>query len=373
MDTGRKILAQLHRKKILFYIPLLFLLPALFALLHKEIIVFPLNDTYSVYCYSDSTEENGKSSVTEFTIDSSGIVFEYILREGYEYPYAGFQINVNTDSTFLDVSGYDYLQVTLEPHNSKQIDVYCKTYIDGFTKIDDYNTHRFLEKEIDLEIEKTQYRLALDKFVTAPWWLNDNNFTETEIGEPDLSKMMNIAIANADYAPIDTAYKITVTGIFFTNDNTLIYTFCGIAIGIYFLLYWLVLLIQKRISSPVVIPYKELEVESYIDEEAGRIVELIAQSYQDTDLSVAKIGQEAGVLPTRIPVILKKKFNLTFKQYLNKIRLSEAMRLLRETDRQIADIAYNVGYKNVTHFHRIFKQHEKVSPNEYRKSQVVKA
>ena len=59
---------------------------------------------------------------------------------------------------------------------------------------------------------------------------------------------------------------------------------------------------------------------------------------------------------------------MTFKQYLNKIRLSEAKRLLKETDRQIADIAYHVGYKNVTHFHRIFKQNEKISPNEYRKN-----
>ncbi len=373
MDTIRKITVLLHQKKIFYSIPVLFLIPPIVTRMHKELVIFPLQDTYTVYCYSDSSEEQGNSQVTRFTVDSSRIVFEYILREGNEYPYAGFQINVNTDSTFLDVSGYDYLQLNIEPFNSKKIDIYCKTYIDGFTRIDDYNTHRFLEKECDLTKDKTVYRIALDKFVTPLWWLNDNNLTETEIGEPDLSKIMNVAIANANYAKMNTSYTIAVTGISFTKDTTPAYCFTIIAIGLYFFLYWLVMVIlKKRTAAPVVIPYKELEVESYVDEEAGRIVALIAKRYHESDLSVAKIGQDAGVLPARIPVILKKKFNMTFKQYLNNIRLSESKRLLRETDRQIADIAYNVGYKNVTHFHRIFKQFEKISPNEYRKSRRAK-
>ena len=57
----------------------------------------------------------------------------------------------------------------------------------------------------------------------------------------------------------------------------------------------------------------------------------------------------------------------TFKQYLNIIRITEAKRLLRETDNQITSCAYNVGYNNIPHFNRTFKQLEGISPKEYRK------
>ncbi len=369
MNTFKKILSKLHRKKILLVLPVLFIIPSLSALLVRDVTIFPLHDTYTYYSYSDSSEENGFSEVTRCTFDTAQIIFEYILKEGYEYPYAGFQINVNTDTTFLDVSKHDYLDLEIKANNTKKLNIYCKTFIDGLTQLDDYNTHRFLEKEIELIPGQEHYRIRLDEFQTASWWLNDNNLAEKDIGKPDFSKFMNLAIASANYAHVDTAYNFVITGISCTRNNTRAYLSTVAAIVFYFLIYLIVLLVQKRLSSPVVIPYKKLEVESYVDEEAGRIVELIAQQFQDSEISVARIGQEAGVLPTRIPVILKKKFKCTFKQYLNKIRMSEAKRLLKETDRQIADIAYTVGYNNVTHFHRIFKQFHDISPNEYRKSE----
>ena len=47
-------------------------------------------------------------------------------------------------------------------------------------------------------------------------------------------------------------------------------------------------------------------------------------------------------------------------------------RLLRETDRQVMDIAYKVGYGNISHFNRVFKEAENCSPNEYRKISIQK-
>ena len=63
---------------------------------------------------------------------------------------------------------------------------------------------------------------------------------------------------------------------------------------------------------------------------------------------------------------------MTFRQYLNRIKIHESKRLLLETDRQVTDIAFRVGYKNVTHYNRIFKEMEEVSPNQFRKANGVK-
>ncbi|MEM1485900.1 AraC family transcriptional regulator [Oscillospiraceae bacterium PP1C4] len=56
-----------------------------------------------------------------------------------------------------------------------------------------------------------------------------------------------------------------------------------------------------------------------------------------------------------------------FKDYIILHRLTEAKEMLCHTNRLVTDIGASVGYSNVNHFIRIFKQHEGISPLQYRK------
>ena len=55
---------------------------------------------------------------------------------------------------------------------------------------------------------------------------------------------------------------------------------------------------------------------------------------------------------------------------MKKCRMETAMKLLRETDRQIADIASAVGYESQGKFTRAFKEESGMTPREYRKVQT---
>ena len=74
-----------------------------------------------------------------------------------------------------------------------------------------------------------------------------------------------------------------------------------------------------------------------------------------------------GIHERKISAIIKKKTDLNFKQFLNKLRIAEAKRLLLETDLQISEIAFKVGYGNASHFNRVFKLSENCAPNDFRK------
>ncbi|MDD6023544.1 MAG: helix-turn-helix domain-containing protein, partial [Oscillospiraceae bacterium] len=52
------------------------------------------------------------------------------------------------------------------------------------------------------------------------------------------------------------------------------------------------------------------------------------------------------------------------------IRLRKAALLLQSTDFSVSDIAHFVGYHNLTHFYRIFRESYDASPAEYRESHV---
>ncbi|MEP3932587.1 helix-turn-helix transcriptional regulator, partial [Rhodopirellula bahusiensis] len=54
-------------------------------------------------------------------------------------------------------------------------------------------------------------------------------------------------------------------------------------------------------------------------------------------------------------------------KYLIQVRIQEASRLLRSTDRSITDIAFDVGFSDSNYFSRQFRTHLGLSPREYRK------
>ena len=65
--------------------------------------------------------------------------------------------------------------------------------------------------------------------------------------------------------------------------------------------------------------------------------------------------------------LFKKVEGVTFSQYLQRIRIGEAKKLLRKTDWSVTTIAFDVGFVNLSHFNRIFQKIEHCTPKTYRK------
>ena len=86
----------------------------------------------------------------------------------------------------------------------------------------------------------------------------------------------------------------------------------------------------------------------------------------DCDLKLAQIAGLIEMSPYHFARMFKQSTGLSPHQYLVRQRLVKAKELLRYSDMAIADIAYTVGYKNPSHFAKVFRKHLKVSPTEYR-------
>jgi AraC-like DNA-binding protein len=64
--------------------------------------------------------------------------------------------------------------------------------------------------------------------------------------------------------------------------------------------------------------------------------------------------------------IFKERFKTTPMQYLNNVRIERAKVLLRETDKDIVTICFEVGFENISTFYRSFKNVMGISPNKFR-------
>jgi len=69
--------------------------------------------------------------------------------------------------------------------------------------------------------------------------------------------------------------------------------------------------------------------------------------------------------------LFKHLTHKTFTEYVNNLRINRAIELLKErADLKIIDICFEVGYNNVNHFNRIFRNQVGVTPMQVRKNKI---
>jgi AraC-like DNA-binding protein len=115
------------------------------------------------------------------------------------------------------------------------------------------------------------------------------------------------------------------------------------------------------------VAYQHLSLEPHRDKEKSAVLNLLATRYAEPDLDLDTVVSETGVNRNKVNDILKAELGYTFSSYLNKLRLTEASRLLLENaNASIAEVAYSVGYKNVSYFNKLFKEEYKCTPKAFK-------
>lgn len=98
-------------------------------------------------------------------------------------------------------------------------------------------------------------------------------------------------------------------------------------------------------------------------------INYIHANYQD-NISPNKICKEINISKSYFCNIFKKETGYTFITYLNLYRIEKSKLLLKNTNKQILDIALSVGYESQSYFCRIFKKYVGVSPLKFRTNHV---
>lgn len=97
-----------------------------------------------------------------------------------------------------------------------------------------------------------------------------------------------------------------------------------------------------------------------------KIKSFIKDNYKD-NISRKDIAYYVSLNPAYLSRFFKKETGQTLTEYITKLRLNEAKRLLTETDLTITLIAEKIGYKNYSYFSKIFKERYGITPNDYKK------
>nr|WP_224746949.1 AraC family transcriptional regulator [Pelovirga terrestris] len=91
------------------------------------------------------------------------------------------------------------------------------------------------------------------------------------------------------------------------------------------------------------------------------------QSRYKYPLALQQVADQAGMSLSSFVRQFKKKTGMNFVTYVNNLRMSLARTLLGTTSMSVLEISIACGYNSQSHFNRIFKKIEGISPGQYRK------
>lgn len=103
----------------------------------------------------------------------------------------------------------------------------------------------------------------------------------------------------------------------------------------------------------------------------ARELKEIIQDQIDTNLSssLKEIAEGLQIHPSYVSREFSKYFsNLSFGEYIRKLRIEKAIDLLANPDHTLSEVAYLTGFSDQSHFNRIFKAHTGQNPSAYRKN-----
>jgi AraC family transcriptional regulator len=101
-----------------------------------------------------------------------------------------------------------------------------------------------------------------------------------------------------------------------------------------------------------------------------RVIEYINENLEE-DISLDSLAALAQMSAYHFARCFKQSTGLAPIQYIIKYRIERAKVLLKETDLSIAEIAYQLGFSNQSHFNKLFTKLTRTTPGNYRKNNKI--
>ena len=95
------------------------------------------------------------------------------------------------------------------------------------------------------------------------------------------------------------------------------------------------------------------------------VIKMVRENYQNMP-TITQMAQQLGISENHLQAIFKRKMGMTIRQFLTQVRLECAAKWLVTTNEKVFTIATKVGYHDVDHFTRVFRDRMGMLPNAYR-------
>jgi AraC-like DNA-binding protein len=313
-------------------------------------------------------------------VDAARLIMEYLLSGSNPQSYVASGLlftDRNGKPVLYDWSRFGKISFEARCFPAGTIRFGLSTFDDKLSKPNDLMTYRSPTAYINCNQDGGRVELDLAHLTIPQWWVDMNKLNPSDLGY-SLAKVAQIEVATSNASRFGTPSRIEIAGIemherkygyLYGLAAFLILAWTGF--GYWFVKQYAIALandLHARMQKDLpLVAYQQLALEPHREKGKSAILRLLATRYADPDLDLETVVSETGVNRNKVNDILKAEMGYTFIGYLNKLRLTEASRLLVEnTSASIAEIAYSVGYKNSSYFNKLFKEEYQCTPKAFR-------
>lgn len=109
------------------------------------------------------------------------------------------------------------------------------------------------------------------------------------------------------------------------------------------------------------------EIDRFDSRRVKKVDEYIANHYQE-NIRLSELAELAHMSEVGFSRFFRLRTGLTVSEYLIKVRIGQAARLLVDTTNTVREIAYACGFNNISNFNRLFLKYKQLTPNEFRRT-----
>ena len=342
--------------------------------------LFPARDEGLFWKSSiEPKEPKGKTQLT-LKNEVGNVEYEFFLDAERQFPYVHYSLyfaDAIQSSRQVDLTDYSAVsfKIICDPKNVLQFVLF--SFDDKVTDLDNLVTRRVSSMAFSCHQDWSIVTIELDDLDTPQWWLSKYGFEYSENGYR-LDKTMGFAWVNSLQSPGNVSSNVKITEVkLHGSEPRYIYAASALCTLVWVLFFvWqfrryvklLTIELKERVKQDQpLIAYKKLSLGPQKDKEKDTVLRYMAAEYTDPGLSLEAAMASLGINRNKINDILKEELGLTFITYLNKLRLTEAARLLSgSSEINVSEIAYSVGYNNVPYFNKLFKQEYGCTPKTFK-------
>ena len=118
-----------------------------------------------------------------------------------------------------------------------------------------------------------------------------------------------------------------------------------------------------------VLSYRDSTSQGRYNDVILRAKKYIEKNYGNPDVCLSSVAGEVALSPNHFSTVFSQDCGITFIEYLTQVRIEQAKKLLKNSEKKSADIAYEVGFNDPHYFSFIFKKETGFSPREWRQNQ----
>ncbi len=124
--------------------------------------------------------------------------------------------------------------------------------------------------------------------------------------------------------------------------------------------------LKKKFSDEITLQPKNVSVSSPDEKFLQRAVKSVEKNIANPELDIETFAKEVGVSRMQLYRKLDALTNMTVKEFIRNIRLKRAAQLLQQDKMTVNEIAYSVGFKDISHFRKCFRQLYGMNATEYK-------